>query len=158
MSRKESRMGRCEGVSRHVADLVGMSLGEIPAEVIQHLAGCPACARAVVAARLTRGLVAAATEGPEPPAGFAEKVLAALPNASQPSVAVEDLWRPAWGLVPAFAAAAVALLLLVQASTAPGPGGLLQTEGLSASERLVLDAPAPNLDMILAAVLERSEP
>jgi len=151
-------METCERLRKRVADLAKTAPGDLPADSGRHLAECPACARVVAAARLAKGLVVVAADGPKPPPGFAERVLAALPLAAQPSDAEADLWRPAWGLVPAFAATAVALLLLFQASTAPGPAGLLPTEPLSASEQLVLDASTPNLDMILAAVLERGEP
>jgi hypothetical protein len=106
---------------------------------------------------LSLGLAAAAAEGPEPPAGFAEGVLAAVP-AARPlrGWAQADPWRPAWGLVPAFAAMAAALLILFQFQSGATPiaGGLLPVEGLSAGERLVMEGRPPDPDLVLAAVME----
>lgn len=111
--------------------------------------------RTMEGARLSRALVAAAAEGLEPPAGFAERVLAALPPAGPARGRAEaDPWRPAWGLVPAFAAMAAALLILFQSSVTPVVGGLLPVEDLSPGERLVMEARPPDTDLVLAAVLE----
>jgi hypothetical protein len=51
-------------------------------------------------------------------------------------------------------AAVVALFIVYQASENGGPTGLFPTEGLSAGEQLVLDTSAPDVDAVLAAVLE----
>ena len=58
--------------------------------------------------------------------------------------------------VPSFAATAVLLMILYQyqAGAAPGPVGLVSLEGLSASERIVLEATPPEPDLILTAVME----
>jgi len=66
------------------------------------------------------------------------------------------MWRLGWGLVPVFAATVALLLILFQFqdSTVPGPIGLLPMEGLSASERIVLEASPPEPDAILTAVME----
>ena len=148
-------MKSCEPIRRNVTDLAAVPPGQLPPWVREHLRSCPNCLRTLESARLSRGLVAAAAEGPEPPAGFAERVLAALPPAGQaPGRAEADPWRPAWGLVPAFAAMAAALLILFQSSAAPVSGGLLPVEGLSAGERLAMGTRPPDPDLVLAAVLE----
>ena len=147
-------MDTCEEVRRRIGELAGLPAAEVSAGVREHLAGCPACARRLAVARLTRGLVATAAETPEPPAGFAEGVLAALPPGRMPLRTDSDLWRFGWRLVPAFAATAALVLVLYQASDVSGPTGLLPAEALSAGERLVLGASPPEPDLVLAAVVE----
>jgi hypothetical protein len=152
-------MALCGDLKRQVVELARVRAGELPETVRRHLAGCPACSALLNRERLVLGLVTAATQGTEPPAGFAEKVLASLPHDLAPMPASSDLWRPAWGLVPFFAATTAALLLLfVQTNSAPGPSGFLPTESLSASEQLVLENHAPDSDLVLAAVFELDEP
>ena len=147
-------MDTCDEVRKRMGGLAGLPAAEVPAGVREHLAACVSCARALAATRLARGLLATAAEGPEPPAGFTEDVLAALPAAPMPSRADLDPWRLGWRLVPAFAATAVLLLVLYQASDVSGPIGLLPAESLSAGERLVLEASPPEPDAVLAAVVE----
>ena len=147
-------MKSCEPIRRNVTDLAAVPPGQLPPWVREHLTSCSHCLRILESARLSRGLVAAAADGPEPPADFAERVLAALPARPAPRRADEDLWRPAWGLVPAFAATAAALLILFQAAAAPVSPGLVPAEGLSSGERLVLAAGPPDPDLVLAAVME----
>lgn len=147
-------MEACAMITRTVETLAGLPPETLPPGVRDHLAGCPGCARALAAARLARGLLAATADGPEPPEGFAARVGAALAAGGAARHAAEDLWRPAWGLVPAFAVTAAALLLLFQASVAPAPAGLVPAENLSAGERLVLDVRQPDADLLLAAVME----
>lgn len=145
----------CKDIGRRVTGLAGLRPEELSAGDREHLAACPACARALAAARLGRGLLAAVGEGPEPsPAGFPERVLIAVPGRFRPKVAGADQWRPAWGLVPAFVATATALLILFRASPAPAPAGLVPDDSLSASERLVLEGRPLDPDLILAAVME----
>jgi len=148
-------MKSCGEVEKRISELAAVSATEMPAGIREHLTGCPACARAMAAARLGRGLLAAAADAPEPPVDFADRVLAALP-ARRRSHPEAEMWRLGWGLVPAFAATVVLLLILFQfqASTVPGPIGLLPMEGLSASERIVLEASPPEPDAILTAVME----
>jgi hypothetical protein len=67
------------------------------------------------------------------------------------------VWRPAWGLLPVFAATAAALLILFQASAPPVAAGLVPTANLSLGERLVLEERAPDPDLVLAAVMEEAE-
>jgi hypothetical protein len=151
-------MGSCEELKRRFEELATVRPGELPETVRRHLAECPACFALLARERLVRGLLAAA-EGIKPSPDFAEKVLASLPRNLAPMPADADPWRPAWGLVPAFAATAAALLLFfVQSSPTPGTSGFLPTEGLSTSEELVLENPAPDWDLVLAAVLGQSEP
>ncbi len=149
-------MESCNEVIRRIGELAAVPVAEIPARVGEHLQGCPACTRALAAARLARGLLAAAAVAPEPPAEFADRVLAALPGPTslRPDT---DLWRLGWGLVPAFAAMAVLLLILYQGSVASGPNGLIPVEGLSSGERLVLETSPAEPDVILAAVMEGGE-
>ncbi len=147
-------MRSCKPIRKNLTDLAAVPPGQLPPWVREHLTSCPNCLRTLESARLSRGLVAAAAGGPEPPADFAERVLAALPTGPPPLRAHEDLWRPAWGLVPAFAATAAALLILFQATAAPVVPGLVPAEGLSAGERLLLVAGPPDPDLVLAAVME----
>lgn len=147
-------MESCESIRGHMADLAGTPPGRLPPWAREHLASCPGCARALESTRLSRGLVAAAAGHAEPPAGFPERVVAALPAPPARGWSEAELWRPAWGLVPVFAATAAALLLLFQSSPAPAPGGLLPAENLSAGERLVLEGRPPDPDLVLAAVME----
>jgi anti-sigma factor RsiW len=151
-----NRMESCNEVIQRIGELAAVPLAEIPARVGEHLQGCPACTRALAAARLARGLLAAAADAPEPPAGFADRVLAALPGPTswRPDT---DLWRLGWGLVPAFAATAALFLILYLGSAVPGPAGVVPVEGLSSGERLVLETSPPEPDVILAAVMEGGE-
>ncbi|HYL79411.1 MAG TPA: hypothetical protein VEU07_01280 [Candidatus Acidoferrum sp.] len=151
-------MGSCKELKRRIEELVTVRPGELPGTVRRLLAECPACFALLARERLVRGLLTAA-EGISPSPDFAEKVLAFLPRNLTPMPADTDPWRPAWGLVPAFAVTAAAVLLFfVQSSSTPGTSGFLPTEGLSTSEELVLEGSAPDLDLILAAVLGQSEP
>jgi hypothetical protein len=115
---------------------------------------CPACNRRLAAARLARGLILAGTETISPSQGFADRVRTVLAARSKGSRAAADVWRPAWGLIPAFAAAVAALFIVYQTSEGPGPNGFLSTEGLSAGEYLVLGSPGPEMEDIVTAVLE----
>ncbi|HSD49976.1 MAG TPA: hypothetical protein VLG48_01115 [Candidatus Methylomirabilis sp.] len=158
-------MRACEELGRQVKTLAALDAAAMPAWAADHLARCPTCTRELMQARLARGLLAAAGEGQEPPADFAQRVMAALPPSHPARVADPDLWRLGWRLVPAFAATAAMLLILFQfeaglgsVSVGVAPGltpGLLPVEALSASEDLVLRGAAPDLDLVLAAVMER---
>lgn len=148
-------MTACNEVRQRIGALAALPAAGLPAGIRDHMAGCPACARELRAARLGRGLLQAAADAPEPPADFTEGVLAALAGRSVPRPEA-DLWRVGWGLVPAFAAmvALLAILYDLQAGPVPPPAGLVPLEGLSAGERLVLDASPPEPDAILTAVME----
>ncbi len=132
-------MKTCADIGRRIEVLAGVRPEAMPEDVREHVAGCLACARALAAARLTRGLLAAAAEAPEPREGFAGRVMAALPAALAGRRGEEDVWGPAWGLLPAFAATAAALLLVFQ----------LQARGLP-------DPGWPDADALLASVLEEA--
>ncbi len=149
----------CKDARRQLAQLPSLRPEAIPEPIGQHLRQCSSCAEELAVLRLERGILAAAADGPAPPAGFAEAVQAALPRRA-PARPEPDLWRPAWGLVPAFAATAAALLLVLQ--TAPvdtTQAGLLPLEGLSAGEEIVLGTShQPDMDQVLSAVLGQIEP
>lgn len=149
-------MKSCRSIRKHVIGFATVPPGQLPPWLRDHLGACPACSRALEGARLSRRLVAATAEAVEPPAGFPTRVVAVLPARPPGGRAEVDLWRPAWGLVPAFAATAAALLLLFRAAPtpAPAPAGLVPAAGLSAGERLVLEARSPDPDRVLAAVME----
>lgn len=148
-------MGSCDEVTRRIGELAALRAPGLPAGVRDHLAGCRDCARTLEAARLSRGLLAAAADAPEPPADFVDRVLAGLPE-PRPARSEGELWRLGWGLVPAFAAtvALLAFLYDYQAGALLPPVGLVPLEGLSAGERLVLEAPPPEPDAVLTAVME----
>ena len=145
-------MSKCRRIKGLLPDLAERPPAGLPAATRQHLAECPACHRALAAARVTRWAIAALAEAPEPPAEFATRVLRALPIARITVPA--DPWRPAWVFLPAFAAVVAALLFL------PAPGlesdlpGLLSFSDLSVGEQLVFGGDAPRPDLVLAAVLE----
>ena len=114
-------MATCNAIQRRLAELAALPQATLPPEVREHAAGCAACARALAGARLTRGLLAARTETSDAPEDFAARVLRALPATPGSPGAEEDLWRPAWGLLPAFAATAAALLLILQSEVRDVP-------------------------------------
>lgn len=153
-------MRSCEDVGKQMDELVALDAAAMPSWALDHLAGCPTCTRLLMSARLARGLLASAKDGAEPPADFAQRVLAALPATRLTGATDPELWRLAWRLVPAFAATAAVLLILFQFEGGVGSvsvglvPGLAPEEGLSASERLVLGATPPDLDLVLAAVME----
>lgn len=153
-------MGSCEDVGKQMDELAVLDATAMPSWAMEHLAGCPTCTRLLMRTRLAHGLLASAKDGPEPPADFAQRVLAALPATRLTGATDPELWRLAWRLVPAFAATAAILLILFQFDGGVGSvsvglaPGLVPEEGLSASERLVLGATTPDLDVVLAAVME----
>ncbi len=155
-------MRTCDALRDRLREWAPLTVGELPAELREHLVTCPACTRALAGARLACGLVAAGGAGAEtrPAPGFANRVLAALPAAPARARAQADLWRPARGLVPAFAATAAVLLFLFSTSAVPTPepAALLGTGGFSPSERLVLETPSPAPELILSTVLEGNGP
>ncbi len=162
-------MAACEDLGKRMNEIVALDAAAMPSWAMDHLASCPTCARLLQRIRVTRGLLATAKEGPEPPADFAHRVLAALPASHLRGATDPDLWRLGWRLVPAFAATAALVLVLFQSEVRLGsmtndlapalaPGlapGLISEEGLSASEHLVLEATPPDLNLVLAAVMER---
>lgn len=107
---------------------------------------------------MARGLVAVLADAAEPPTQFVGRVLWALPVGHLPAPVPADPWRLAWGLVPAFAAMVAGVFLIYQTTRRPDVPGLLPTDGLPASERLVLGPSAPEPDLVLAAVLEGDAP
>ena len=142
---------RCKELRRLTPDAVRQPADTLPVPVQEHLGECPECRRWLEVARVAAGLVRIAGEAAEVPEGFARQVMALLPRRSQqPSTA--DIWRPAWGLIPAFTAAAVALLFVYQTSLA-APVGLVPLEELSAGEQLVLQGTTLEPDQVLGAVL-----
>jgi hypothetical protein len=144
----------CREVRRQIEELAA---AETPAGVRQHLAGCPRCSEALAAARLAGGLLRVSVTPVEVSAGFAGRVVARV-AAGPPRVEEVDMWRPAWGLVPTFAAILVGLFLWQQGSVEPDAEGYLPTEGISFAERLVLTADELTPETILRAVLEVNRP
>lgn len=147
-------MTTCKAVGREMKRLVALPSAGLPEWVRRHASECPACRRRLAAARLARGLVGAGTEASLPPPGFADRVRTALADRSGVPRPEADVWRTAWGLMPAFAAAVAALFIVYQTSEYPGPNGLFSTEGLSAGEYLLLGSPGPEMEDIIATVLE----
>jgi hypothetical protein len=149
-------MNMCRQVGERMPELASLPPANLPVEIARHLAACPACRRALTATRVTRGLMAVPAEGPEPPPQFAGRVLRALPVRDVQAPA--DPWRPAWGLVPAFATLVVGLCFLYQTSLEPNVPALLAAGDLSTSEELVLGTADLQRDLVLAAVLEGDGP
>lgn len=159
-------MTACEDLGKRMDELGALDAAAMPAWAVDHLASCPTCTHGLMQTRLARGLLATTSEGQEPPADFARRVLAALPASHPARVADPELWRLGWKLVPAFAATAAMLLMLFQFEAGLGsisvgvtPGlapGLVPVDTLSASEDLVLGGAAPDPDLVLAAVMERN--
>ena len=147
-------MNSCDAVGKRIAELVRVSQVEIPDWVRDHVTACRECRGRLAAARLVRVVVESGAEEVEPPAGFAHRVAVSVFRQAATPRTEAELWRPAWGLVPAFGAVVVALLIVFQGSLTPEPTGMFMTEGLSTGEHLVLGSSAPNLDMVLSAVLE----
>ncbi len=143
----------CRQVSRQVSQLAVLPVSRIPEGVRAHLASCGRCSRALAAERATRGLLASlAQPAAEAPANFATRVLAGLRVAEARQQI--DAWRPAWGLLPTFAAAAVALVIVYGQTSTWTMTGLLPTEELNAGERLVLQEPVSSPDQVLSAIME----
>lgn len=147
-------MNTCTVVTRDMETLAGLPPADLPEAVRSHLTTCGACERRLAVARLARGLVVAGTDAFPPPAGFADRVRTAVAARNVGSRADADLWRPAWGLMPAFAAAVAALFIVYQTSELPGPTGFLPSEGLSVGEYIVFSSSGPGLDDIVSAVFD----
>jgi hypothetical protein len=148
-------MNTCRAIKRDLARLAPLGAGELPARVGEHLAACRVCRRRLEAARLARYATRVPVEAAPPPPDFSLRVAAALASTGAAARPEADPWRPAWGLIPAFAAMLAGLFILYQVSEAPESTGFLPMENLSAGEHLVLGASAPGLDLVLAAVMER---
>ena len=144
----------CDAVGKHIAELAAVTPAELPGWVREHTAACRQCRRRLAAARLVRGAIRSGAAALEPPVGFASRVAASAFRQPTSRGMEAEFWRPAWGLVPAFGAVVVALLIAFQGSLPPEPNGLFLTEGLSTGERLVLGSSAPDEDTVLAAVFE----
>jgi hypothetical protein len=150
-------MTTCRAVGKLLADWAALPPEEIPDWARTHLATCQECCRRLGAARLVRVVVAACGEAAPPPQGFADRIVATVFRGPAPRRTETELWRPAWGLVPAFGGVVVALLILFQISVTPEPTGFFSPEGLSTGERLVLGSSAPETDLVLSVVLEGDE-
>jgi hypothetical protein len=154
-------MSECERFRAQLEWLLSLPSTAWPQGLAAHGSACEKCARALAAARLARGLLLTAARGEEPPPGFAARVMAAVRlEAGRPEEAAH-LWRPAWALLPAFGGvSAVLLVLLLRGATFPGSeaGGVgarvILDQGLSPSERFVLSSGPPDLDELLAMVLQ----
>jgi hypothetical protein len=150
-------MTTCRAVGKQLADWAALHPEGLPDWARNHLAACRECDRRLAAARLARVVVAACGEAAPPPPGFADRVVTSVFHGPAPGRTEAELWRPAWGLMPAFGAVVAALLMLFQFNLTPEPTGLFSPEGFSAGERLVLGSSAAETDLVLAAVLEESE-
>jgi hypothetical protein len=147
-------MKPCSAIERDRNELAAVPTRELPGWVRDHLTTCRTCQRRLAATRLARGLITASVRDVSRSEGFAERVTNVLTRLPPREVSDGDVWRPAWGLVPAFTAAVIALFVLYQTSAVPGPTGFFATDSLSEGESLVLGSDAPETDAVLAAVLE----
>ncbi len=150
-------MGACWQSRKKLPALGALPLAVPSLTIAKHAAACPACRHTLQAERLGRGLFAVLREGPEPPAHFVAHVLEALPVGPYRVSRAVDPWHAAWGLIPAFAALAGGLFILYHPGLEAGVSGLLPTDDLSASERLVFGPSKTDLDLVAAAVL-REDP
>lgn len=150
-------MSDCRSVRSTLETLAATARAAWPPGTAAHVAACEACARALAAVRLARGLVTAAASGVEAPADFARRVMSAVDAAGRKEVTA-DPWRPAWLLLPVFGSvAAVLLAVFLQGPAATRvprawPG---LVEPRSFAERLVFGPEALDADLVLAAVLEQ---
>jgi anti-sigma factor RsiW len=151
-------MSTCRQVGKRRHDLASRPPDQLPAEIQRHLAACPACRRTLAALRMTRGLLAVLADAPELPPRFVDRVLGGLPVGHLPAPRTADPWRPAWGLVPAFAALVAGLVLLNQFVAVPPSISLLPTDDWSLSEEIAFGVAAPQSDLVLAALLEGDAP
>jgi anti-sigma factor RsiW len=143
----------CKQVFGQISQLAALPVSGIPEEVREHLVRCARCSRAVATERATRGVVRSLAEPvAEPPSGFAARVLGRL-RIEQARQQI-DAWRPARGLLPAFAAAAVALVIVYGGMSPWTMSGLLPMDDLTAGERLALQEPVSGPDQVLAAIME----
>jgi hypothetical protein len=145
-------MSNCNSVRSRLASLVTMSERDWPHEVGRHVGGCDACARAIAAERVARGVVVVATRGLEPGPAFANAVMAGIDSTDL--APLRDVWRPARLLLPAFGAvAAVVVVAFLQSGGATMPLGEALWFSPSAADHLV-SADGLDMDSVLAAVLE----
>ena len=79
-------------------------------EMLQHAQACPSCAALLQEMTELAGLLSARLSAVEAPAGFAQAVMAALPQLPAKQVAVAKIRRPVWQRWGSIAAAAVLLL------------------------------------------------
>lgn len=150
-------MRACSAITKRTEELAAFPVDGLPTEIRDHLTGCPICRRKLAAAWISRQLLDAVATEIELLADFPERVGAAVQVASARVSAEDDPWRLGWRLVPAFGTLAAALLLLYQLGVPPVPNGLFDTNGLTAGERLVLEGPSGEPDMVLEAVLDGDE-
>jgi hypothetical protein len=143
----------CRQVSGQISQLAALPVSGIPEGAREHLAVCARCSRALATERATRGLLRSVAQPvAEPPSGFAARVVGRL-RVEQARQQI-DAWRPAWGLLPAFAATAVALVIVYGGMSPWTMTGLLPMDDLTAGERLVLQEPASSPDQVLSVIME----
>jgi hypothetical protein len=145
-------MRSCRRFRRAVDGWRGGAAG-FPQELTAHLESCADCRRLVAAIRIARGAIAALAEGEVPPPQFVANVMRALRVRVAPVQGEGDLWRSAWQLVPAFAAVVLALFWWGPADLPMNSFDLLPLTGLSASERLVVDATPPAFETVAAVLV-----
>ena len=143
-------MTTCRDISHWIDELPDSSTP--PAWVTAHCADCAGCAAALAAARLAHGLVRVSVATVAPPDQFASRVREALSALPARRAEAFDLWRPAWGLVPTFAAILVAFLLW-QPPIELESSGFMEAGIFTADERLILEPEEPSLESILMAVM-----
>ena len=145
-------MRSCRYVRRAIDGWRG-GTADFPQELTAHLGSCADCRRRAAATRIARSAIAALAEGEGPPPQFAATVMRTLRGRVAPVQGEGDLWRSAWQLVPAFAAVVLALFWWGPANLQPDSFELLPVAGLSASERLVLEATPPAFEAVAATLV-----
>jgi FAD/FMN-containing dehydrogenase len=152
---------KCRTIRAALDALARAPATALPAWAAEHLARCRSCARQVATARLAHGLVAQTAGEPQVPAGFADRILAAIARGSRAAARRDarrdegpaEFWAPARRLLPAFAAAAACCLILLQVMAWTEPLGYLSGEELTPAEQFVLGVTPPDPDAVLAVVM-----
>jgi hypothetical protein len=147
-------MTTCDAVVRDTGKLATLAAADLPEGIRTHLAGCARCRHRLAADRLACRLATETVQDVGPPDGFADRVRIALAGRPKTPRPEAEVWRAAWRLVPVFAAAVAALVLVYRTTEGPGTNGFPGMEGLSAGEYLVLGSGGTEMDAVLTAVLE----
>ena len=108
----------------------------------EHFSSCPDCLAARAAYDRLRGGISTLGQEDEPPVGWQARVWERIAHRRR----LRRLWRP-WWIVPAFAAAAAAVFLLIRAPSPEPPGLWVKVEAGNAVHRGVDAKPGDRLNL-----------